>query len=72
MYSILQSPTELSYDYLDSIESKFDTKIDWRKYDSFFQKSYFLDVQLGKHEFVDLKNQYQSVTELFRFTIKSY
>ncbi len=60
MYSILQSPTELSYDYLDSIESKFNTKIDWRKYDSFFQKSpYFLDVELGKHEFVDLKNQYQ-------------
>ena len=37
MYSILQSPTDLSYQYLESMEQTYDTTFDWEKYDDFFK-----------------------------------
>ena len=61
MYSILQSPTDLSYQYLESMEQTYDTGIDWEKYDDFFKNSpYLLDVDLGEHNFVDLEKQYET------------
>mgnify|MGYP001251574871 CR=1 FL=1 len=61
MYSILQSPTDLSYQYLEAIEDTYKTNINWKKYDDFFKNSpYLLDVDLGEHTFVDLEKQYDS------------
>ena len=60
MYSILQSPTDLSYQYLEAIEDTYKTNINWKKYDDFFKNSpYLLDVDLGEHTFIDLEKQYE-------------
>ncbi len=59
LYSMLERPTDITYDYISGYESQFNSGVDWRKHEDFFKDAPFLlDIDLGENTFIDLEKQY--------------
>tara|TARA_X000001382_G_scaffold129665_1_gene122254 strand:- start:263 stop:1294 length:1032 start_codon:yes stop_codon:yes gene_type:complete len=61
LYSMLESPTNVTYSTLSGYDSQFNSGVNWKKHQDFFERAPFLlDVDLGEHNFVDLNDIYDS------------
>ncbi len=61
LYSMLEKPTQITYDNLNQYDSFFNSGVDWKKHEDFFEQGpYLLDIDLGENDFIDLNNSYSS------------